>query len=913
MQYISLEDGIDRLPLTVRSFNALRRNGVHTVQELLLSMEEGKLENFAYLGKKGVEEIRRMAGDLYTGVNGFLIMLDEDEISRLRAESAAKAQARAPSEADGNTRVTDLPLSTRAVNALMRGGISTADQLRAVSEEQLLRLPNLGPKTLQEILAYRDGRLPKAPGPSAEAAGEAPRQPAAVEEDREAHAADRETAGELGAFLRLQPAICRMYILEARKGDPEARGENFIRRLYAAAPVRRALLSRLLSIVDARGDEGIAMDILTEELPGHLRGTNIAGEALRELELQGEIRIEGGICARRYPSIMDHVNALEDTKTRRIVTERLNGRTLKEIGDDLGITRERVRQICARALKVAHRGGGRYREDRYLLLYTRYVITREEFTLAFDEPYSTYEYLSNVFDGDLQSRKPLEAVLGDEEIPPRMRRQLERPIYRDYVAVDGQRVHRDRQSLTDHYIRTRCRELTAYNDFEQGYHGFLEELGLTGEDLRIHGRGYENRLSTHMSVLWSQWRRFRYYDIRSREYGEFLESLDLMQYDGMEISSLKLFRDDPALMEEYDIRDEYELHNLLKKIWDKRDGSVSFGRMPTIAIGEVDRDAQVRSLLLQHSPVTAERFSVLYEEAYGVKAATVLGTYMRDLDVYFFDGIYSIDAGDLPEDQHQRLREVLSGDYYAIRDVERIYLREFPGADPSRIDPYTLKTLGFRVYSSYVVRGTYASAVDYFNFLLTSRDVVDMRDHPAGIQNIVAFKSEMYRLRQEREIVEFGPYKFIHIRRLAQYGVTRETLEDYCRAVQRFTEQSLFFTVRSIVAEGFSHPLDELGFDEYFYAAVLTEDRERFSYQRMGGTRVFVNGRKSDIFKDMLFWLVGTAGRMDIYELRDLLEDRYGIALDKDKLIAVIRETDMYYDVIMQAVYIDYDTYFEEV
>ena len=38
-----------------------------------------------------------------------------------------------------------------------------------------------------------------------------------------------------------------------------------------------------------------------------------------------------------------------------------------------------------------------------------------------------------------------------------------------------------------------------------------------------------------------------------------------------------------------------------------------------------------------------------------------------------------------------------------------------------------------------------------------------------------------------------------------------------------------------------------------------------------------------------------------------------GIVLDKDKLVSIIRGTEMYYDVIMEAVYIDYDAYFEEV
>ena len=33
----------------------------------------------------------------------------------------------------------------------------------------------------------------------------------------------------------------------------------------------------------------------------------------------------------------------------------------------------------------------------------------------------------------------------------------------------------------------------------------------------------------------------------------------------------------------------------------------------------------------------------------------------------------------------------------------------------------------------------------------------------------------------------------------------------------------------------------------------------------------------------------------------------------KDKIKQVISESDLYYDPIMEAVYIDYDTYFEEI
>ena len=53
--------------------------------------------------------------------------------------------------------------------------------------------------------------------------------------------------------------------------------------------------------------------------------------------------------------------------------------------------------------------------------------------------------------------------------------------------------------------------------------------------------------------------------------------------------------------------------------------------------------------------------------------------------------------------------------------------------------------------------------------------------------------------------------------------------------------------------------------------------------------------------------------RDSFYDLIDLLEDRYGIVLPKEKLLTIIDNTELYYDTIMETVYIDYNTYFEEI
>ena len=57
------------------------------------------------------------------------------------------------------TVISDLKdyLSARAINALMRNGIQTFGALISTSEEQLLKIRNLGKRTLQEIHLFREG------------------------------------------------------------------------------------------------------------------------------------------------------------------------------------------------------------------------------------------------------------------------------------------------------------------------------------------------------------------------------------------------------------------------------------------------------------------------------------------------------------------------------------------------------------------------------------------------------------------------------------------------------------------------------------------------------------------------------------------------------------------------------------
>ena len=152
MQYILLDDDISVLPMPTRVYNALKRNKVNTVGEMIQSKEEGKLEDFAYLGKKGISEIEQIVLSLHTGAMGYCIAGTADEAAQRKVEEAALEQENASTDIQGDTPVSKLSFSVRATNALHRLGIESVSDLMKLSREAIERLPGVGAQTSDEIL-----------------------------------------------------------------------------------------------------------------------------------------------------------------------------------------------------------------------------------------------------------------------------------------------------------------------------------------------------------------------------------------------------------------------------------------------------------------------------------------------------------------------------------------------------------------------------------------------------------------------------------------------------------------------------------------------------------------------------------------------------------------------------------------
>jgi len=155
---------------------------------------------------------------------------------------------------------------------------------------------------------------------------------------------------------------------------------------------------------------------------------------------------------------------------------------------------------------------------------------------------------------------------------------------------------------------------------------------------------------------------------------------------------------------------------------------------------------------------------------------------------------------------------------------------------------------------------------------------------------------------------------------LQKLGVTKDQLRNFCDEVYNFVEKHSYFTIEYLKRQGFTSAIDSLGFDTQFYISLLRED-SRFANWQIGRNvlffageiKMFVSGNNYISIKSFVTDYLEKVRSIDIDELVSIFEDEYNIKLEKSKIIEESKDTNLYYDRIMEKLYVDYDTYFEEI
>lgn len=616
-----------------------------------------------------------------------------------------------------------------------------------------------------------------------------------------------------------------------------------------------------------------------------------------------QLRIIDGKIYRYKPFLSEWLSTLEGNS--KIALEyRCKGLTLEEIGEKLNLTRERIRQIVAKTIKKRPV----LIEDDYAEIIKRYYFTKEEICGLFNLEIEQANYLMLVYKrgaGDIQD------FLNDNSISETIKGRAARVMKGKAVIIDGEYTFLKRDSLLKQLLKTfYSEEDCTVAEFESFYMDFLAKNGIDRCEhlLFPNSRAFEARITDYGFTIAKAGHRIRYFDTSIIDINNLLDDVELDNYENMEISTLKLFREYPDIMDQYDIRDEYELHNLIrKKHHEIENYQINVLRMPFIRIGEGDRYRQVEELLYRMAPISNVELACEYEQQYGVRSETVLANFFKTIDVYYHDGLFDIEQQDLTDSEYIILKNKLTDDFYLWDTVEEIYFRNTAAPKTDAINSMTLKKLGFRVYSQYVINAKYASAEAYFINLLLKNEVLFIDDLPHGIRSIQAYYSVLTDLRDTLELIEVCKNEYRRFDSFAkEYSIdSKDILYDIGAMIGEKIAEYEYFSIELLTTTETVAEFPDIIKNPYILNSLL-RIQPAIKTGRIANS--YIGTKKSNELSQLglITHLIKTDGEMGINELISKMKKKYCLDLNRSRVMYVISESEkIAYDDIYGYIYLN--------
>lgn len=424
------DTSIMNLGLSTRSYNALRRAGIHTVGSLI-QLSQKDIFELRHVGALSREEITKAIENVISFGMTVQTSFNRQPTSDT-GNSVVDTQNDPVSPSISASSIDNIPFSVRAHNALKRAGITTVEALIKLTEEEIQSIRNVGQKTREEIVEAINTILEQQNTCPEKYDGDGS---ASADQKAEERPDPDEILALAFADKGLFPAEdMKRQIAVIRESHPEESEEAFFRLLLGMDEVRKSAKTSILHKLE-ESDAPVPASALFALFPADIENTTILNQLLEEMEQERTIYLENETVSRRWPSVMDYIAGIEDERSRKIVTDRLGGKTLSEIGEQLGITRERVRQIEGKQFRFLKRDFEKLDERKYAGLFTQYRLSCEGFCRIFNESKAIFNFLSMVCES--VSTKPLEQSVEDETLPLWIRERIKDDLHHDYIFLNG--------------------------------------------------------------------------------------------------------------------------------------------------------------------------------------------------------------------------------------------------------------------------------------------------------------------------------------------------------------------------------------------------------------------------------------------------------------------------------------------
>ncbi len=286
--------------------------------------------------------------------------------------------------------VTELPLSVKAKNGLLRSNIRDSKQLMQARDDRLIHIPHMDQKTLFEIQRYRNEHHKK--------------------DYPEPKAVPREVMNWLHEFLEelkeigvpeQKHQVLKLYLCAVHQETNKTK-EACYAEWYQEQHILQYLDQKITALFRNRQMSGLSVAMLQEDLPVSLSKKILVSIIDDMIKTDRIHQARDNYYILKYPTVLEFLSENTEEKEQHIdvIRQRMNGRSLEEIAISYGASKEHVSRIQNHLLRLVQKlcliNSTSVYEERFRPLFERYNLSKEIFTALTKDSEQVYQYLSMV-------------------------------------------------------------------------------------------------------------------------------------------------------------------------------------------------------------------------------------------------------------------------------------------------------------------------------------------------------------------------------------------------------------------------------------------------------------------------------------------------------------------------------------
>ena len=595
-------------------------------------------------------------------------------------------------------------------------------------------------------------------------------------------------------------------------------------------------------------------------------------------------------------SLLEVAEGLDD-KNKKLFLSRLEGKTLQELGDERGLTRERIRQKLARIYEKIPE----VEEDEYKSIFEEYNFESDEFTTIFEEEKYVFGYLKEKYNsGDKDISEGIETSRFTEKQKEAIRG------LRKIVKIFDETIFLNKYNVIRALVKQYAKKTIETEKFTNIYNEFISSnnYNLSKSD----DRTMEGTLTRIGDVVFGLGRRFRYYDYKniSQEDYDCLKEILLSLESGF-YSTLVICNNYKELISSLDIKDEYELHNLCKNLFSELT-NITFDRMPHFSINGITKDEFLEEKIKELAPISLNDFGEIMEEEYGHKSATVTWHITNNFQQYIENGILKNNIISLSDEVVDNIKKILLKPIYSLEEVKEILRNNGYNNINEIVNTANMYKIGYRIRSSYICKKEITSMEDYFRQIAEENDFIQNEN----ILRNSTYSAMMKRIEKTLDIFLISNDEYITFKKLKELGIEKEDIVDFCNEVKNIFKDKTYFTLSNVRDLIEINKLDEFGFDDIFLENIIG-NIDDVTYTKFSGNKIFTFVDNKIDSEHFVLDCIGNVSSITIDELQNKIEEEYCIQVTQDKIKNAIIDTDLYISDMLNKIYQNKEIYYEEV